>query len=159
MLLLCLGTSHNICSLNVELITAFFWKYSTIRIDILFIYLFISKDYLWDLGIQTVILPVLYESVTWSRTQWGEHRLRVFENGVVRKIFGPKRDEITGDWRIKRNEELRTVYCSPYRYYSGDTNEEEMSWAWHVIYWGEGRCIQGFCGETWGKETSWKTQS
>jgi len=74
--------------------------------------------------------------------------LGVSENSVVRKIFGPKRDEITGEWRIKCNEELRVVYCSPYRYYSDDTNEEEISWSWHVVYWGEGRCIQGFCGET-----------
>ena len=49
---------------------------------------------------------------------------------MVWKIFGPKRDEMTGEWRIKRNEELRAVCYSPYRYYSGDTNEEEMSWAW-----------------------------
>jgi hypothetical protein len=83
----------------------------------------------------------------------------VFENIVVRKIFGPKRDEVTGEWRIKRNEELRAVCCSPYRYYSCDTNEEQMSWAWHFVYWGEGRCIRGFCEETLGKETSWKTQA
>ena len=55
---------------------------------------------------------------------------------------------MTGEWRIKRNEELRAVYCSPYRYYSGDTNEEEMSWAWWVVYGVEGRCIHSFCGET-----------
>jgi hypothetical protein len=72
----------------------------------------------------------------------------VFENSVVRNIFGPKRDEITGEWRIKRNEELRAVCCSPYRYYSDDTNDDEMRWAWHVVEWVEEKYIQGFCGET-----------
>jgi hypothetical protein len=42
-----------------------------------------------------------------------EHRLRVFENRVLRKIFGPKRDEVTGEWRKLHNEELRDLYSSP----------------------------------------------
>ena len=42
-----------------------------------------------------------------------EHRLRVFENRVLRRIFGPKRDEITGEWRKLHNEELNDLYCSP----------------------------------------------
>jgi hypothetical protein len=42
-----------------------------------------------------------------------EHRLRVFENRVLRKIFGPKRDEVTGGWRKLRNEELHNLYSSP----------------------------------------------
>jgi hypothetical protein len=42
-----------------------------------------------------------------------EHRLRVFENRVPRRIFGPKRDEMTGDWRKLHNEELNTFYSSP----------------------------------------------
>jgi hypothetical protein len=41
------------------------------------------------------------------------HRLRVFENRVLRRIFGPKRDEVTGEWRKLHNEELRDLYCSP----------------------------------------------
>jgi hypothetical protein len=48
---------------------------------------------------KTIILPVvLYGCETWSLTLREEHRLRVFENRVLRKIFGPKRDEVTGDW-------------------------------------------------------------
>jgi len=48
----------------------------------------------------TIILPVvLYGCKTWSVILRGESRLSVFENGVLRKIFGPKKDEVTGDWR------------------------------------------------------------
>ena len=42
-----------------------------------------------------------------------EHRLRVFENWVLRRIFGPKRDQVTGDWRTIGNDELYDLYCSP----------------------------------------------
>jgi hypothetical protein len=56
---------------------------------------------------------VLYECGTWSLTLREEHRLRVFENRVLRKIFGPKRDEVTGEWRKLHNEELRDLYSSP----------------------------------------------
>jgi hypothetical protein len=49
---------------------------------------------------KTIILPVvLYGCETWSLTLKEEHRLRVFENRVLRRIFGPKRDEVTGEWR------------------------------------------------------------
>jgi hypothetical protein len=51
-------------------------------------------------------------SVTWSLTLKEEHRLRVFENRVLRRIFGPKRDEVTGEWRKLHNEELRDLYSS-----------------------------------------------
>jgi hypothetical protein len=50
---------------------------------------------------------------TWSLTLREEHRLRVFENRVLRKIFGLKRDEVMGDWRTLHNEELRDLYSSP----------------------------------------------
>jgi hypothetical protein len=56
---------------------------------------------------------VLYGYATWSLTLREEHRLRVFENRVLRRIFGPKRDEVTGDWRKLHNEELRDLYYSP----------------------------------------------
>jgi hypothetical protein len=54
---------------------------------------------------------VLYGCETWSLTLREEHRLRVFENRVVRRIFGSKRDEVTGGWRKLHNEELRNL-CS-----------------------------------------------
>jgi hypothetical protein len=52
---------------------------------------------------KTIILPVvLYGCETWSLTLREEHRLRVFEKRVLRRIFGPKRDEVTGDWRMEK---------------------------------------------------------
>jgi hypothetical protein len=63
---------------------------------------------------RAIILPVvLYGCGMWSPKLQEEHRLRVFENMVLRKIFGPKRVEVTGDWRGLRNEELHDSYCSP----------------------------------------------
>jgi hypothetical protein len=60
-----------------------------------------------------IILPVLLHGCeTWSLTLREEHRLRVFENRVLRRIFGPKREEMTGEWRKLHNEELRDLYSS-----------------------------------------------
>jgi hypothetical protein len=56
---------------------------------------------------------VLYGCGTWSLTLREEHRLRVFENRVLRRIFGPKRDEVMGEWRKLYNEELRDLNSSP----------------------------------------------
>jgi hypothetical protein len=56
---------------------------------------------------------VLYGCKTWSLTLREEQRLRVFENRVLRRIFAPRRDEVTGDWRKLHNEELHTLYSSP----------------------------------------------
>jgi hypothetical protein len=57
---------------------------------------------------KTIILPVvLYECETWSLTLREKHMLRVFENKVLRRIFGPKRDEVTGGWRKLHYEEPR----------------------------------------------------
>jgi hypothetical protein len=50
---------------------------------------------------------------TWSLILREEHRLRVFENRVLRRIFGPKRDEVAGEWRKLHNEELCDLYSSP----------------------------------------------
>jgi hypothetical protein len=63
---------------------------------------------------RTIILPVvLYGCDTWSLTLREERRLRVFENRVLRRIFGPKRDEITREWRRLHNEKLYAQYSSP----------------------------------------------
>jgi hypothetical protein len=60
-----------------------------------------------------ILLVVLYDCETWYLILREEHRLRVFENRVLRRIFGPKRDEVTGGWRQLHNEELRDLYSSP----------------------------------------------
>jgi hypothetical protein len=63
---------------------------------------------------KTVILPVLlYGCETWSLTLREEHRLGVFENRVLRRLIGPKRGEVTGEWRKLHTEELHDLYSSP----------------------------------------------
>jgi hypothetical protein len=63
---------------------------------------------------KTISLPVvLYGCETWSLTVREEHKLRVFENKVLRRIFGPKNDGVTGEWRKLHNEELHSLYSSP----------------------------------------------
>jgi hypothetical protein len=62
---------------------------------------------------KTIILPVVLDGCeTWSLTLREEHRLRVFENRVLRRIFVPKRDEVTEEWRKLHNEELHNLYSS-----------------------------------------------
>jgi hypothetical protein len=62
---------------------------------------------------KTIILSVvLYGCETWSLTLREKHRLRVFENRVLRGIFGPKMDKVTGGWRKLHNEELHNLYSS-----------------------------------------------
>jgi hypothetical protein len=68
-----------------------------------------------------------------------ERRLRVFENRVLRRIFGPKRDEVTGEWRKLHNEELHDLYSSPA--IVRVVNSRIMRWARHVARMGEGRGV------------------
>jgi hypothetical protein len=66
-----------------------------------------------------------------------EHRLRVFENRVLRRIFGPKRDEVTGEWRRIHNKELYDLYSS--RNIIRVIKSRIMRWAGHVVRMGEGK--------------------
>jgi hypothetical protein len=74
---------------------------------------------------------------TWPLTLREEHRLKVFENRVLRKIFGPKRDEVTGDWRKLHNEELHNLYSSPSIIRM--IKSMRIRWAGHVARMGERR--------------------
>jgi hypothetical protein len=86
---------------------------------------------------RTIILPViLYGYETWPFTLREEHRLRLFENRVLRRLFGPKRDEVTGEWRRLHNEELNDLYSpNTIRVIKSRT----MSWVEHVACMGERR--------------------
>jgi hypothetical protein len=87
-----------------------------------------------------------------------EHRLRVFENRVLRRIFGPKRDEVTGEWRKVHNEELHNLYSSPD--IIRQVKSRRMRWAGTCGTHGRGeKNVQGFGGKARGKETTWKTKA
>ena len=90
---------------------------------------------------RTIILPVV---LYWSLTLREERKLRVFESMVLRRIFGPRRDEVTGDWRRLHNEELNDLYSSPVIV----RVIKSMGSAGHVAHMG---------GETGGKETTGET--
>ena len=89
---------------------------------------------------RTIILPVvLYGCETWSLTLREERRLRVFENKVLRRVFGPKRNELTGEWRKLRNEELNNLYSL--RNIVRVVKSRRMRWAGHVARVGEDRGV------------------
>jgi len=89
---------------------------------------------------RTIILPVvLYGCETWSLTLREERKLRVFENMVLRRIFGPRRDEVTGEWRILHNEELNDLYPLPN--IVRVIKSRRMRWAGHVARMGEERSV------------------
>jgi hypothetical protein len=85
-------------------------------------------------------LPVvLYGCETWSLTIREEHKLKVFEKRVLRRIFGQKRDGVTGGWRKLHNEELHNLYCSPS--IIRIVKSRRMRWAGHVVRMGEKRNV------------------
>jgi len=106
---------------------------------------------------RTIILPVvLYGCETWSLTLREERKLRVFENMELRRIFRPRRDEVTGEWRRSHNEELNYLYPSPS--IVRVIKSRRMRWAEHVARMGEERgCIRSWRGnrrerDHWGDQ-------
>jgi hypothetical protein len=87
---------------------------------------------------RTIILPViLYGCESWSLTLREKSRLRVFENRMLKRIFGPKMDEVTGEWRRLHNKELYALYSSPN--IIRVIKSTRLRWAGHVALMGERR--------------------
>jgi hypothetical protein len=92
---------------------------------------------------KTVVLPVvLYVCETWSLTLWEKHRLGVFENKVLKGIFGPKREE-DKSWRKLHSDELHDLYSSPN--IVRVIKSRRMRWAGHVARMERGEVLTGFC--------------
>ncbi|KAJ4438443.1 hypothetical protein ANN_14388, partial [Periplaneta americana] len=93
-----------------------------------------------------ILLVVLYGCETWTLTLREEQRLRMFENKVLRKIFGAKRDEVTGEWRKLHNTELHTLYSSPD--IIRNIKSRRLRWAGHVARMGKSRNAYRVAGVT-----------
>ena len=92
---------------------------------------------------RTMILSiVLHGCETWSLTLREEHKLGLFENRVLRRVFGLKRDEVTGEWRKLHIEELRDLYSLPN--VVRVVKSRRMRWVGHVARMGRGEVCTGF---------------
>ena len=98
---------------------------------------------------------VLYGCETWSLTLREERRLRVFESRVLRRIFGPKSDEVRGEWRKLHNEEPTDLYSSPNIIRM--IKPRRMRWAGHVARIGERRGVYRVL--VGNHEITWKAQT
>ena len=96
---------------------------------------------------------VLYGCETWSLTLGEEPRLMVFENRVLRRVFGPKSDEVTEEWRILHNEELGDLYYLPN--VVRVVKSRRMRWAGHVAPMGRGEVCAGFSFANLRKRDHW----
>jgi hypothetical protein len=94
--------------------------------------------------------------VTWSLTLREEHRLRVFENRVLRRIFGPKSDEVTGGWGKLHNEELHNLYSSPS--IIRVIKSRRMRWAGNAARMGRGGIHTGYWWESQKERDNWEDQ-
>jgi hypothetical protein len=106
---------------------------------------------------KTIILPVvLYGCKTWPLTLMEEHRLKVSENRVLQRIFGPRREEVVGGWRRLHSEELHNLYSSPNIIWV--IKPRHIRWVGQVACIREvEKCRQYFGWEIWKEETTWKT--
>ena len=89
----------------------------------------------------------MYGNENWSLTLREERRLRLFENRVLRRILGPKRDEVEVNWSKLHNEELNDTLLTKSAYYSADQIDKNEIGGTRSKFGGEGRCMWGFGGE------------
>jgi hypothetical protein len=105
----------------------------------------ISKNVKIKIYSTIILYCVCYGFETWSLTLREKRRLRVFENRVLRRIFEPKRDEVTGEWRKLHNEELNDLYCSPN--IVRVIKPRRIRWEGHVAHMGDRRGAYRFLAE------------
>ena len=103
-------------------------------------------------------MPVVLNGCeTWSLTLREEYRLRVFENRVLRRIFGRKRDKVSGELRKLHNEELNELNSLPNIVWV--IKSRRMRWAGHVVCMGRGEMHTGFWWGNLRERTTWQTQA
>jgi hypothetical protein len=116
--------SGNACYHSVQTLLSSSWLHKNLKIKIY----------------RTIILSVVLNGCgTWSLTLREERRLRVFENRLLRRIYVPRRDEVTGEWRKLHNEELNDLYSPPNIFRV--TNSRKMRWAGHGARMGKRRGV------------------
>ena len=122
-----------------------------------FIFQFAPKNIKINIYWHIILPAVLYGCETRSFTLRKKRRLMVFENRVLRRIFVPKRNEVTGEWRKLHNEELNDLYSSPNIIWV--IKPRRMRWAVHVACMARGKLHIGFWWRNLGVRTAWKTQT
>ena len=106
---------------------------------------FLSKTIKVKINRTIILSVVIYGCATWSLT-WEERRLGLFENGVLRRLFGRKRDEVTGEWRKLHNEKLNDLYSTPN--IIRVIKPRRMRWVGHVARAGQKEVHTGFLWES-----------
>jgi hypothetical protein len=110
---------------------------------------------LYVVGVEPLVLLCVRLMLIWSLILTEEHRLRMFENTVLTRIFGPKWDEVTGGWRKLPDEELRNMYSSPSIIRM--IKSRGMRWTGHIVRMGKKRNAWGILAEK--LETTRKTNT
>ena len=124
-------------------------------IQLAFRFLISCRIFLCSLTLSNTSSFVLYGCETWSSTLREKRRLKVFENGVLRRIFGSKRDEVTGEWENYITRSF--MICTAHPKLLGEQIRKDEIGRACGTYGGQDMCILDFGGQTWGKETTWKT--